>query len=291
MRLLALPILSAVLVLSTGCPKSGHTPMLPGESGRTVLLFADDCGGLLGRDIRVSGLVLGGQLTDSRLLQPRTDGSVTLDLLPGTYTVRAYLHQRGAEPREIQRVITIPQTLSGRTFALSLTPPELAEAWSLFRDKRYAEARTFLLSLRAQPAFSSNPAVDNALGWVSARLADLGQATAFFETAQGSGCTGSDALVGLAGVQLLSGSELSNAQSAERLLTEVLGRPAEYRSAPQHDTLGPVDLRVCRAFARWLQGDLAGTRADLTAVEGLISTDATPASQDLFNTLQMFLDS
>lgn len=286
----ALLTLAGASLLLTACDKTNTSPGSPLMSlGRTVLLLEDDCGAALTGATRITGLILGDGPTQAWPIQAAPDGSIQLDLIPGNYRVQALLRS-GESSTEFNQTFTVGDDPESRTFNISLTPEELEEAWSLFRAKNYDGARAFLTELKSDPAFATNPAIDNALGWTAARQNNLGQATGFFNTAQGGGCTGVDALVGLAGVNLLSGNNPTEAASAERLLTEALDRAGEYASAPRHDDLTETDLYVARAFARWLQGNGASARTDLDLARPRIATEANDASRDLFNLLQLFLD-
>lgn len=283
-------LLLPLMLGSSACDHQRSTPGSPPMVlGRTVLLIEDDCGAPLSGASGLRGLILGQEQAQAWPVRVGNAGSIQIDLVPGEYRLQATL-QTALGPSELLQPFVVPEERDQRTITISLSPEELDTAWELFRAGRFTDAETFLLELKATPQFAANPAIDNVLGWVAARRNQLGTATSYFAAAQGAGCTGTDALVGLAGVRLLQGMNLADAADAERLLTEALERPGEYRSAPRHDQLGPVDLRVARAFARWLQGNAAGARTDLESARPAIATDATDATQDLFNLLQLFLD-
>ncbi|MEO7994311.1 MAG: hypothetical protein ABI743_07920, partial [bacterium] len=249
----------------TGAATGGPIVPLP----RTVLAFLDDCGNPLGAGGRITGMVEGAGGNRTFLLKPGLDGRAILDLLPGTYTVTAQIHDRpGSAPTEIRQAITVADPRVAGQVNVALTPAAVAAAWAKYDAGDYVGALAALQAVSGQVGSGAQGSVDNALGWTQGALADFSAAEAAFAAAQGNGCTGTDAQVGLSGVKLTENLTVGHVQDAVALLSDAIARPGDYSSAPTHGDLTENDLVIMRALAEFLAGDLAACRADLSVAQG-----------------------
>ena len=282
-------ILAAVLeggLLAIGCHGHGQGFVLPSENGHTVLAFTDDCGDPLLQTGRLAGFIVDStNQKQAFLLRPGMNGTVTLDLMPGTYEVHArFAADPTKDPLPIDQSFTVTDT-GGGFVTIGSNDPRLDAGWSHYRARDFAGAKTAFTALLGEGV---NPgAVSNGLGWTNGQLGLIGDSSSNFQSAQGTGCIGTDALVGYAGLSLLTPST-ANADQAEQLLTEALSR-GNYHSTPTHDNVTTPDLYVCRALAKYIAGDKTGARADLELARPDIGTDQNFAGQDLFNLLDLQL--
>ncbi|MCG3151563.1 MAG: hypothetical protein GEEBNDBF_00838 [bacterium] len=279
-------LLALSLVLLTGCGGGG------GGTASTILAFTDDFGApITNAGSALTAQVSGGALTSALTVTAGNDGRVSVNLDPGTYTVSAtYRRKAAAILISATQSITVAETDKGKVQQIRLKDNDLSLGWQRFRAGDYpgAIAAFVLYEARAAAANIGANNANNALGWARVRNGELSAGDAAFNLALAADPNNFDAFVGKSGLLLLRNTSSADLTEAITRLSTVIDAPGDYTSAPTHDNITEPDLFVCRAFAHFMQGDLANVQANLDAIRPQIA-GGSDAGIDLFNTLDLLL--